>query len=265
MSSAQADDPTGGAPSLRRRWLDGEISVGAFLDLGSPVAAEIVAGAGYDHVVIDLEHGYGGRGSTVAQLQAVGSTGTPALVRVPSARSDLIGWTLDMGAAGIVVPRIDTAAEARAAEAATRYGATRGAAPMARGGRYGHDLTYRSRADEERIVVIQIETAGALAAAEEIAALDGVDVLFVGPADLARCLRVDGGPDHPELMRAADAVARAARAAGKAAGVYLDSPELIGAYRDLGFTIVASGFDASLLAQAAGSRAASALAAMRGA
>ncbi|HVL95190.1 MAG TPA: aldolase/citrate lyase family protein [Solirubrobacteraceae bacterium] len=244
------------APDLTRRIRDGERVLGAFCDLGSAVATEIVAGAGFDYVVIDLEHGYGGRGATVAQLQAATTAGTPALVRVPSADSDAIGWSLDMGASGIVVPRVESAAEAARAERRTRYAARRGLAPGARAAGYGRDAAgYLPRADADRLLVIQIETREALEAADEIAALGGVDVLFVGPADLGRTLGVAGGASHPELQAAAREVAAAARRAARAAGVYLDDPATIPAYAELGFTMLASGFEAGLLAGAASARA----------
>jgi 4-hydroxy-2-oxoheptanedioate aldolase len=238
-----------------RRVRAGERCAGAFLDLGSAVGAEVVAGAGFDYVVVDLEHGYGGRETTVAQLQALASTPAAPLVRVPSAaRVDLVSWALDMGAAGVVVPRVETVEETRAAQEATRYSARRGAAPGARAAGFGRDAAYRGAADEQRLLVIQIETAEALAAADEIAAVDGVDVLFVGPADLARTLGVDGGPGHPEMLGAARAVAAAAGGASKVAGVYLDDPGLARAYAEPGFTMFASGFESGLLAGAADAR-----------
>lgn len=239
---------------LRRRVRSGESCLGAFCDLGSSVTAEVVAGAGYDFVVIDLEHGYGGRPETVAQLQAVGGTEATPLVRVPSARSELIGWSLDMGAAGIVVPRIETVEEVRVAELATRYAGTRGAAPGARGGTFGRDPGYRGEADERRLLAIQIETAAALDEVDAIAAVEGVDVLFVGPADLGRTLGLVAGPDHPQLLEAAETVAAAAKRARLAAGVYLDDPALIATYADFGYTMFGSGFESALLAAAAEQR-----------
>lgn len=239
---------------LRRRVRSGTPCLGAFCDLGSSVSAEIVGRSGYDFVVVDLEHGYGGRGDTVSQLQSVTASGSTPLVRVPSARSDAIGWALDMGAAGIVVPRVETVEEVRAAEAATRYAARRGAAPSARAASFGQDAAYRAEADDRRLLAIQIETAEALEAVDAIAAVEGVDVLFVGPADLGRTLGLTAGPDHPRLLAAAETIAAAAKRAGLAAGVYLDDPALIATYASFGYTMFGSGFESALLAAAAEQR-----------
>lgn len=246
-----------GAPTdhLRGRILDGELLLGTFLDLGSPVSAEIVAGAGFDWIVLDAEHGALGQAPLFGQLQAVaGGTAAP-FVRVPSPRSELAGWALDAGAAGIVVPRSETVDDVRAAVSATRYSATRGAAPGVRAARYGRDPEYVPHADERRVLMIQIETAPALAAVDEIAAIDGVDVLFLGPADLARSLAIAGvAADHPRILEAAARIAAAAHAHARAAGVYVDDPDHASSYGELGFTVIASGFEAGLLRDAAGER-----------
>ena len=170
---------------------------------------------------------------------------------MPSPRSDLAGWALDAGAAGIVVPRSETVDDVRAAVAATRYAQTRGAAPGVRAAGYGRDADYMLHADERRVLLIQIETAPALAAVDEIAAIGGVDVLFLGPADLARSLGLTGAAaDHPEILHAAAHIAAAADGAGKAAGVYLHDPDHATAYREFGYSIIGSGSDSGLLRRA---------------
>ena len=185
---------------LRRRMLAGEELLGTFLDLGSALAAEITAGAGFDWLVVDLEHGAGGREATLAQLQALRA---PAIVRVPHAASEEIGWVLDHGAAGVLVPRVQGIRDAARAVAATRYAGARGLDPGSRAGAFGRDAGYAERADEERVVMVQIETRGALDAAGEIAALPGVDALFVGPYDLGVALGVTPGAATPEVQEAA--------------------------------------------------------------
>jgi 2-dehydro-3-deoxyglucarate aldolase/4-hydroxy-2-oxoheptanedioate aldolase len=220
---------------------------GTFLDLGSPLAAEITAGAGFDWLVIDLEHGAGGRDTTLAQLQAAR---IPAIVRVPSADSEETGWALDHGAAGVLVPRVRSAEEAAGAERATRYAGTRGLDPGSRASGFGRDAAYAERADEERVLMVQIETRGALEEAGAIAALPGVDALFVGPYDLGVALGVAPGASTPEVQEAAGRVARAARAHGKAAAVFLGDPALAPRYRELGFTLISAGFTSALLARA---------------
>ncbi len=238
------------AVSLRQRIRAGEDLAGTFLDLGSPLAAEIAGAAGADWVVIDLEHGAGDRAATQAQLQAAG---VPAIIRVPSAASEEIGWGLDFGAAGILVPRVHGTDEAVRAEAATRYSAGRGVHAGVRSARFGLRADFTA-SDRERVVMIQIETRGALAAVGEIAAVEGVDVLFVGPYDLGNALGVTPGPETPEVLRAAERTASAAREAGKAAAVFLGDPSLARRYRDLGFTLIASGSTASLLAATVAAR-----------
>ena len=233
---------------LRRRMRAGEELLGSFLDLGSALAAEITAGAGFDWLVIDLEHGAGGREATLAQLQAAR---VPVIVRVPAAGSEKIGWMLDHGAAGVLVPRVHNTAEAARAERATRYAAERGLDPGSRASAFGRDATYAERADAERVLMVQIETRGALADADDIAALDGVDALFVGPYDLGIALGVPPGAATPAVQAAAGQVARAAAARGKAAAVFLGDPSLAPTDRELGFTLISAGFTSALLAASA--------------
>jgi 4-hydroxy-2-oxoheptanedioate aldolase len=232
---------------LRRRMLAGEPLAGTFLDLASPLAAEITGRAGFDWLMLDLEHGAGGRPETLAQLQAAPA---PVVVRVPHGGSEEIGWVLDHGAAGVLVPRVQGLREAARAEAATRYAGARGLDPGSRAAGFGRDAGYGERADDERVVMVQIETRGALDAVDEIAALPGVDVLFVGPYDLGVALGVTPGAATPEVQEAARTVAEAARAGGKAAAVFLGDPALAPRYRELGFTLISAGFTSVLLAGA---------------
>ena len=240
---------TGG---LRRRIEAGEELLGTFIDLGSPLAAEIVATAGFDWLVLDLEHGAGGRDATLAQLHAVRA---PVVVRVPSAASDELGWVLDIGRRRRRRAARRRARRGRRAWSSAR--ATRAARGLHGGVRaagFGRDAGYRERADDERVVMIQIETRGALDEAAEIAALPGVDVLFLGPYDLGHALGLPPGPESPEMQAIAERVAAAAREAGKAAAVFLGEPALAPRYRELGFTLIASGSAAGLLAASSAER-----------
>jgi 2-keto-3-deoxy-L-rhamnonate aldolase RhmA len=229
----------------------GETLLGTFLDLGSPLAAEIAASAGFDWLVIDLEHGAGDRDATLGQLHAAT---VPVLVRVPSPDSELIGWVLDFGAAGIVAPRVQGPEDAARAVAATSFASGRGLHLGVRAAGYGRDAGYLAAADAHCSVMIQIETRGALDAVEEIAALPGVDVLFVGPYDLGHALGVTPGPESPEVLHAAERTAAAARSAGKASAVFVGDPGLARRYRELGFTLIASGSAVGLLADAMDAR-----------
>jgi 2-keto-3-deoxy-L-rhamnonate aldolase RhmA len=232
---------------LRPRIAAGNLLFGTFLDLGSPLVGEIAAGAGFDWLVLDLEHGAGGRDATLGQLQAAR---VPTLVRVPSATSEELGWVLDFGAAGVVIPRVDGVAAAAGAVDRSRYAAGRGLHGGVRAAGFGRDPGYLERADGERVVMVQIETRGALEQAAEIAALPGVDVLFLGPYDLGHALGLPPGPESPEMQTTAEGIAAAARAAGKAAAVYLGDPGLAPRYRDLGYSLIASGSAGRLLAAA---------------
>jgi len=247
---------------LRERILAGETLFGLFLDLGSPMSAEMASRAGYDWLVIDLEHGAATEADLLGLLHAVEAGGAAALVRPQSGERLRIGRALDMGARGIVVPRLNSADEAREAVTFLRYPPEggRGVALRARGADLGAITHDRVGEVNRRIVgLVQIESTGALADANAIAAIDGVDVLFVGPADLSHSLGVPGRFTEPLYREALGRVIAACRAHGKAAGILLYDTAAVPAYLELGFTFVGIGADAALVADGA----ARALAAMR--
>jgi 2-dehydro-3-deoxyglucarate aldolase/4-hydroxy-2-oxoheptanedioate aldolase len=225
--------------------------VGTFVNLGSPLAAEMMALAGFDWIVIDLEHGAGDEFVALAQLQAVARTGVTPLVRVESLERPRFGRVLDHGAAGIVAPRLEGVEDARRCAAYCRYGGMRGVARYNRSWHWGARAGALADADAAVVCAVQIETASALEAADEIAAVEDVDVLFVGPADLGHSLGIRGGPDTPELLDQVAHVARAARAHGKAAGMLVGTLDQVARYRDLGFTFLGCSSDSSLLMERA--------------
>ncbi|HEY7271022.1 MAG TPA: aldolase/citrate lyase family protein [Dehalococcoidia bacterium] len=210
-----------------------------------------MAVAGFDWLVIDLEHGVGSERELLAQLQAVEHTGIATLVRVEAIERPRFLRVLDLGATGVLVPRLETVADARRAVEYCRYQGSRGVARYNRNWHWGLAPRSLAEADEEVVCAVQIETRGALQAVNEIAAIDGVDVLFVGPADLAHSLGVAGGPDHPGLKERIVEVGAAASAQGKAAGIFLTTFEQAEAYAQLGFTFVACSSDSGLLAREA--------------
>lgn len=228
-----------------------EVVAGAFLNLASPLGAEIVGLAGMDWVVIDLEHGAGTEADALAQLQALAHTGAAPLVRVEAIERPRFLHALDMGAAGVLVPRLENADDARAAVGFCRYAGGRGVARSSRAWQWGRATHTKEDADRDVVCVVQIETRGALAAVDEIAAVEGVDVLFVGPSDLAHSLGIDGPPDHPELLEHVAVVGAAAARAGKAAGMLVGTPAAAEAYRRLGFTFLGCSTDSGLLADGA--------------
>ena len=207
---------------LKRELLAGRPAFGCWLELFSPLAAEIVAQAGYDCVMIDLEHGPGSLMDAIALFHAVQGAGAAPLLRVPANDPVALKRALDIGPAGVMIPAVNARAEAEAAVAACRY-APRGvrgmAAPVVRASRYGADWqTYVQNAHETLLVICQIESRAAVEAVEEIAAVQGVDMLFVGPFDLSANVGHLGEPDHPEVRELIAAVERAAKAAGKLLG-----------------------------------------------
>jgi 2-dehydro-3-deoxyglucarate aldolase/4-hydroxy-2-oxoheptanedioate aldolase len=235
---------------LRRRILAGETLFGAWASLASPGSAELMGRVGLDWVVVDLEHGYATETDLLAHLTAIEASGAVALVRPPSAERLRIGRALDLGAAGIVIPRLDTIDQVREAVTFLRYpsGGQRGVALLTRGGRLGTVPHAGVNALNEDIVgIVQIESPSAADAAGEIAATDGVDVLFVGPADLSHSLGVPGQFADARYQSALRRVVDACRAHGKAAGILLYDHASFRPHLDLGFTFVGIGADISFV------------------
>jgi len=236
---------------LRTRLRAGEAVVGSFVSLGSPVATEIMGAAGFDWLVIDLEHGAGGEQALLAQLMALAHTDTTAIVRVESIDQIRVLHALDAGADGLLVPRLRSADDARRAISYCRYDGARGVARATRAWHWGRRAATLADIDAEVFCAVQIETADALASVRDIAAVDGVDVLFVGPADLANSLGLDCGPADPPMLADAATVAAAAAEHGKAAGILVGAVDEAGRYAELGFTMLGIGADGALLAEAA--------------
>lgn len=242
------------SPGLRKRIHAGETLFGVWSDLGSPIAAELMADAGFDWVTIDLEHGAATEADLVAHLLAVELHGAAPIVRPQSAERLRIGRALDLGAVGIVVPRLDTADQAREAVTFLRYppAGGRGVALRTRGARLGAvDHAEVGTINDEIVGIIQIETQGGLREADEIAAIDGVDVLFVGPADLSHSLGVPGRFTEPVYQEALRRVIAACRRYGKAAGILLYDHASFGPHLELGFSFIGLGADGAFVAAGA--------------
>jgi 2-keto-3-deoxy-L-rhamnonate aldolase RhmA len=246
--------PAPGIIDLRARLAAGETLYGTFVGLGSPAATELIARAGFDWLILDLEHGAGTEVELLASLYAVGATPTAALVRPSSGERLRIGRALDLGAHGIMVPRVDLPEQAREAIAYMRYppDGTRGLALSTRGAGLGELGHADVRAINERILgVIQIESPSAVEHAAEIAAIDGADVLFVGPTDLSHSLGVPGRFDDPSYLAALATVVDATERAGKAAGILLRDSTVLPRYRELGFRFIGLGSDSAFIADGA--------------
>jgi 2-keto-3-deoxy-L-rhamnonate aldolase RhmA len=255
--------PAESTDRFRRRVLGGETLFGLFLDLSSPASAELCGRAGYDWLLIDLEHGAGTEADLPSMLMAVESTGAAAMVRTQSGERIRIGRALDQGATGIMIPRMQSADEVRETVTYLRYPpiGMRGVALRTRGAGLGTVAHADVGQIDDRIVgIVQIESVGALREADAIAATDGVDVLFVGPADLTHSLGVPGQFDHKTYLEALDTVIEACRAHGKSPGILVYDPAVARRLIELGFRFIGIGADGALVS--AGAQAA--LAAVRG-
>jgi 2-keto-3-deoxy-L-rhamnonate aldolase RhmA len=237
---------------LRRRLADGERTAGVFVGAASPVAAEVCAAAGVDWVLLDLEHGTGGEDQVGTVVLAAAAYGVPTVVRAESAARIRLGRILDLGAAGVMLPRLDSADEVSDALRHLRYppAGDRGVATYNRACRFGLDPGALDRADDEVLTVVQIESARAVEQVEEIAALDGVDVLFVGPRDLSHDLGVPGDVTAPSYLAALDRVHDAASKFGKACGLLVPDGAAAAKRHAAGWSFVAVGSDSTLLAGA---------------
>jgi 4-hydroxy-2-oxoheptanedioate aldolase len=230
----------------------GTPTLGTFIGTASPLVAEVCAAAGVDWVLLDLEHGAGGEEQVRDVVPAAGSYGVPTVVRVESAARIRTGRVLDSGAAGIMLPRLNTADEVAAAVRHLRYppAGDRGVATYNRACRFGLDPGALDRANAEVLGVVQVESAAAVSDAEAIAALDGVDVLFVGPRDLSHDLGVPGDLSAPAFTEAIEHVLAASRRHSKACGLLVADGAAAARRLEQGWTFVAIGSDSTLLAAA---------------
>lgn len=232
---------------------EGQRQIGLWSGLCSNIAAEIIAGAGFDWIVVDTEHAPNEVPGLLMQLQAMAKGTAEPVVRCAWNDAVLIKRILDVGARSLLVPFVQNAEEARRAVAATRYPprGIRGVSVAPRANQYGRVANYHRDAHENTCVLVQVETRAALGEIERIAAVEGVDGIFIGPSDLAADFGHLGNPRHAEVQAAiADGCARI-RAAGRAAGILTGDPEEAGRYLESGFTFVAVGSDVGILARGA--------------
>jgi 4-hydroxy-2-oxoheptanedioate aldolase len=227
--------------------------IGLWSSLSSNYSVEVLAGAGYDWLLLDCEHSPNDLESLLTQLQACAPYPTSAVVRVPWNDMVNIKRVLDIGAQSLLVPYVCSAEEAKAAVAATRYppAGVRGVAGTTRATRFGRVKDYAKRAHEEICVLVQVETKPALDQLEAICAVDGVDGVFIGPADLHASMGYPGETANPAVLPLIEEAMRRIRKAGKAPG-YL-SPVEADAKRMLaaGTLFCAVGADVGLLARGA--------------
>ena len=228
-----------------------QVTIGTFLGMGAPMAAEIAAVGGVDWVLFDLEHGGGSEDLIGPTVVAGMAYGIPTLVRVESMERIRIGRALDAGASGVMIPRIETPEQVSAVVKHMSYPpfGDRGVATYNRSAKWGRDLsglTEKSKA----ACIIQIETLKALENVDAIAKIDGADLLFVGPLDLSFALGVPRDFKSPKFLEATAMVVAAANTNNKVAGILAADATAAATFIEQGFKFIAIGSDATLLAGA---------------
>ena len=235
--------------TFKARLKSGETQIGLWMGLGDASVAELCAGTGFDWLVIDGEHGPNGLRDVLAQLRAVGAKTHP-VVRTRDDNRAEIKQMLDIGAQTILVPMIESAEQAREAVRSVNYpplGVRGVGAALARASEYNGISDYLQTANDEVCLLLQVESRAGIAALDEILAVDGVDGVFVGPADLAADMGHLGKPAAPEVQAVVTDALTRIRAAGKAAGILTSDRTLAKSYADLGVEFLAVGSDVGVL------------------
>ncbi|CAN5153025.1 4-hydroxy-2-oxoheptanedioate aldolase [soil metagenome] len=237
-------------PWLHR--LDDRPQIGMWIASGNAYSAEICAGSGIDWLMLDQEHVPNDLRSTLAQLQAVAPYPVEVLVRPASADPVAIKQLLDIGVTDLIVPMIESADEARSVVAATRYppmGIRGVGSALARASRWNRISDYLTTAGDTLSVTIQVESAAGLDALPDILAIDGIDAVFIGPADLAASLGRLGEPEHPDIVSTIEGALALIAASGKAGGVNAFNETVARRYLAAGARFVLVGADVTLLAR----------------
>ena len=239
--------------SFKRALKAGKPQIGLWSTLSSSYTVEVVAGAGFDWLLLDTEHSPSDLENLLTQLQAAAPYPTHAVVRVPWNEMVNMKRVLDIGAQSFLVPYVQNVEEARDAVAHTRYppAGVRGVAGTTRATRFGRVKEYAKRAHEEICVLVQVETESALKNIEAICAVDGVDGVFIGPADLHASMGHAGETANPKVKPLIDDAIRRIRKAGKAPGILTPNEADARHWLECGALFVAVGSDAGILARGA--------------
>jgi 4-hydroxy-2-oxoheptanedioate aldolase len=245
---------------FKRALREGRPQIGLWVGLADAYVAEALATAGFDWLLVDAEHAPNDLRSTLAQLQAIAPYPSHPIVRPPVGDTVLIKQLLDIGTQTLLIPMVESAEQAQRLVSATRYppqGVRGVGSALARSSRWNQVNGYLQHAERELCVLVQVESVAALEQLPHIAAVEGVDGVFFGPADLSASMGLIGQPAHPHVQQAiADGIA-IVRGAGKAAGILAPDPALARRWLELGALFVAVGVDTTLLVRAATQLAAS--------
>jgi 4-hydroxy-2-oxoheptanedioate aldolase len=230
---------------------EGRQQIGLWSSLASHISTEVIAGSGFDWVLLDMEHSPNDLADIYVQLQAVMESPTQAVVRVPSDDLVTIKRILDAGAQSLMIPNIEDADQAARAVAATRYAprGVRGFSQAPRAARFGRIPNYHATCEAEICVILQVESQKALDNIEAIAAVEGVDSLFVGPGDLSTSLGYLGRQGHEDVVAVIEKTIKRIKAAGLAVGILTGDEALARRYIAAGTDYTAVGSDMSLLAR----------------
>lgn len=235
---------------FKQRLNSGEVQIGLWLGLADTYCAELAANAGFDWLLIDGEHAPNDLRSMLGQLQAIAPYASEAIIRPVIGDTALIKQVLDIGVQTVLVPMVENAAQARELVRAIHYppqGIRGVGSALARASRWNTIPDYLDQADAQMCLLVQIESREGLANLDAITAVDGVDGVFIGPADLSASMGHRGNPGHPEVQAAIeDAIVRI-RKAGKGAGILSADETLARRYIELGATFVAVGVDTTVL------------------
>ncbi len=239
-------------PAFRQRLKSGAPLIATFSIIPSVEVVELIGLAGFDAIIIDLEHGAHGSEALGPLILAAQARGIYPLVRVRSSEPTEIAAALDAGAAGVIVPQIGSLAEAERAVQAARFApdGNRGANPFVRAAGYSGRLEWFAEANRDTAILLMIEGQGGLAAAREIAALPSLDGIFIGPMDLSHALGVPGEMGHPKVAEAIGSVIAACKAAGITAGIFAGTPEAAKRWMGEGVTLTGVSADTITLLRA---------------
>ena len=241
-----------GLPALRERLRSGAPLIATFSIIPSVEVVELIGLAGFDAVILDIEHGAHGSEALGPLILAAMARGIYPLVRVRSSEPTEVAAALDAGAAGVIVPQIGSVEEARRAVRAARFApqGNRGANPFVRAAGYSGRLEWFAEANRDVAVVLMVEGRGGLDAVDEIAALPDLDGIFIGPMDLSHALGVPGEMGHADVVAAIETVIAACRAKGITAGIFAGTPEAAKRWIGGGVTLLGVGADAAIIRSA---------------